>query len=50
MKFQYHFKWNQLYFFQKTALILAAENNNEEIVKILLENPNIDVNLQGIFS
>lgn len=35
-------------FFQKTPIILAAENNNEEMVKVLLENQNIDVNFIGI--
>lgn len=27
---------------------MAVENNNIEIVKILIENPNINVNIQSI--
>ena len=37
MKFKYNY-------FCKTALIIAIENKNIEIVKLLLTNPNIDVN------
>lgn len=31
--------------FYTTALIIAVENKNVEIVRLLLENPNIDVNI-----
>lgn len=31
--------------FHKTALFLAVENNNIEIVKLLLEHKGIDVNI-----
>lgn len=35
-------------FFHKTALHMAVENGNIEIVQLLLTNKNIDVNLLGI--
>ena len=35
--------------FYKTALYLAIENENIEIVKLLLNNDKTDVNLQHIF-
>ena len=31
-------------FFQKTPLHIAAQKNNIEIIKLLLENKNINVN------
>ena len=31
---------------KKTALHIAVENNNIEIIKLLLENKNIDVNVK----
>ena len=34
-----------LLLFHFTALMLAAQNNNIEIVKLLLSNPSIDVNI-----
>lgn len=33
-------------FFYKTALIIAVEKNNAEIVRLLLSNKDIDVNIQ----
>ena len=39
---KYNFK------FQKTALHIAVENENTDIVQILLSKPNINVNLYAI--
>lgn len=39
-------KW---YIFNRTPLHIAIENNNNEIVKLLLENPKLDVNQESIF-
>ena len=36
--------------FNKTALQIAIEKNNNEIVELLLENKNIDINLNSILS
>ena len=36
------------FFFFKTALYLAIENNNAEMVDFLLSHPNIDPNIQVI--
>lgn len=33
-------------FLYKTALIIAVEKNNAEIVRLLLSNKDIDVNIQ----
>ena len=38
------------YLFHKTALFLAIEKENVEIVKFLLCNDKIDVNIIGIFN
>lgn len=35
--------------FQKTALCLAIEKKNIEIIKYLLSNKRIDVNIRNIF-
>lgn len=35
-------------YFQKAPLIMAIENFNSEIVKLLLNNKTIDVNCVGI--
>lgn len=35
-------------FFHKTALHIAVENENVEIVKLLLNHPKIDVNIKKI--
>lgn len=35
-------------FFHKTALHIAVENENAEIVKLLLNHPKIDVNIKKI--
>ena len=51
MKFLTNCSYRILYFiFQKTALHLAVENGNIEIVKLLLLNPEIDVNEKIIFN
>ena len=48
------FQFEILYFnevfiyFQETALNIAVRNNNAEIVKLLLQNPKIDVNFMNI--
>lgn len=34
------------FLFYKTALIIAVEKNNAEIVRLLLSNKNTDVNIQ----
>lgn len=36
--------------FQKTALFIAVENQNADIVKLLLDHPNIDANINSIFN
>ena len=35
--------------FQKTALYIAVEKENVEIVKLLIAQPNIDINIPYIF-
>ena len=42
------FLWNLFNFIQKNALYIAIENNNTEIVRLLLANENIDINLPSI--
>ena len=37
------------YFFYKTALYIAIEKNDLEMVQLLLANNNIDVNYLSIF-
>ena len=37
-----------LYIFNKTSLYLAIEKGNVEIVKLLLTNDNLDVNIMNI--
>ncbi len=37
------------YFFDKTALYLAIEKENIEIVKLLLSNEKLDINIINIF-
>lgn len=39
-----------VYFFHKTALHIAVENNNIEILRLLLQHPTIDVNSERIFN
>lgn len=39
-----------VYFFHKTALHIAVENNNIEILKLLLQHLTIDVNSERIFN
>lgn len=36
--------------FQKTALFIAVENQNLDIIKLLLDHPNIDVNIKSVFN
>lgn len=38
----------KIFDFYKTPLHIAVQNNNEEIVKLLLDNPSIDVNIISI--
>lgn len=41
---------NEIIFdFNKTALCIAVENRNIDIVKLLLENPNINPNIASIY-
>lgn len=35
--------------FQKTPLLVAVENNNLEIVRLLLSIKTIDINIQSIY-
>ena len=39
-----------LLLFQGAALIASAFSGNIEIMKLLLQNPNINVNIQSIFN
>ena len=34
----------------KTPLYCAVENKSTEIIRLLLQNPNIDVNIDNVFS
>lgn len=39
------FKWScSLFFNERTALHLAVENNNIDLIEILLQNEKIDIN------
>lgn len=38
-----------VFLFNETALQIAIENENDEIVEILLSNPRINVNIPSIF-
>ena len=40
--------YNKIYFFYKTALYLAVENESIDIIKLLLSNDKIDVNILNI--
>ena len=42
------FKWNLTRTFDWTALIVAAEEGNTEIVKLLIRQEGIDINIQDI--
>lgn len=46
------FLWNfkKKNFFYKTALIIAIEQENVEIVKLLLDHPDINVNIKSILN
>lgn len=45
IKFHKKFKWNfLLFYFNYTPLYLASSEDHTNIVRILLECPNIDVN------
>ena len=53
-KFQWHFKnhmfeWNYNNLFYKTAIYLAVENQNVEIVRLLLSNDEIDAHIPYVF-
>ena len=39
--------WN-FFFFYKTALMIACENNFLEGVKLILENKNVDINATDV--
>lgn len=39
----------KLFIFNKTALHLAVEKENTEMVKILLTNNNLDINVLSIY-
>lgn len=42
--------WMILFFiFQKTALMIAVEKNNLDIVKLLLSRQDLNVNIKSIF-
>lgn len=49
---QFKLKFNQISnsFFQKAALHIAVEHRNVEIVKLLIENDKIDVNLPRVLN
>ena len=49
MKFKIKMLNKVLIYFNKTALCLAVEKENIEIVKLLLSNDKIDVNILNIF-
>ena len=49
MTFQINYFNKIIIYFYYTALHFAAENNNIEIVKLLLANPNIKVSFYSIF-
>lgn len=38
------------YFLNKTALFIAAEKGNADIVKLLLKHPKIDINMISILT
>lgn len=40
---------NIIFFYEKTALVIAAEKDNTEIVKLLLSHQGIDINAKSIF-
>ena len=44
------FEWNSDFnVFQSTALAIAVEKRNIETIKLLLDNPKIDVNIKSIW-
>lgn len=43
-------KFQKKFFFYKTALIIAIEQENVEIVKLLLDHPDINVNIKSILN
>lgn len=42
-------KFQNFLYFNKTALIIAIEKENTDIIKMLLKNPKIDTNIKLIF-
>lgn len=48
MKFQFHFSSN-LIKFHKDAIFLAIDKENTEIIKLLIQNKNIDINILCVF-
>ena len=47
----YIFEWNfYIRWFYKTALFLAVEKENIEIVKLLLTNDKLDINIINILN
>ena len=45
-----NFKLNYGLYTQKSALYIAAEQGNKEMVQLLLSNPNININMKCIIS
>ena len=43
-------KFKIFFFNEKAALHIAVEKGNIELIKILLSNPNIDINLYTILN
>ena len=48
MKFKIRLFYEILIYLYKTALYLAVEKENSEIIKLLLSNDKIDVNILNI--
>ena len=49
LHFKSYIKIKFILLIYSTALIMAVKNNNIEIIKLLLANENIDVNIPYIF-
>lgn len=44
------FEWNSDSFIQSTPLFISVKKGNLEIVKLLLSNPEVDVNIKSILN
>lgn len=42
----YLFQWNYLFYFQRTALHLAFEKENTEMIKFLLNDPKTNIEVK----